>query len=70
MKAKNYQKRKAAIIENGTWAPAAGKQMKALLETMKDVEVLEQIVTVKSALSEANKEEIERLAESLCITTV
>lgn len=70
LKAKNYQKRKAALIENGSWAPAAAKQMRALLETMKDVEVLEQVVTIKSALSEANKEEIERLAESLCTTTV
>lgn len=70
LKAKNFQKRKAALIENGSWAPAAAKQMRAFLETMKDVEVLEQVVTVKSALSEANKEEIERLAESLCTTTV
>lgn len=70
LKAKNFQKRKAALIENGSWAPAAAKQMRAFLETMKDMEVLEQVVTVKSALSEANKEEIERLAESLCTTTV
>ena len=44
--------------------------MRAILDTMKDVEVLEQVVTIKSALSEENKVEIERLAESLCTITV
>lgn len=69
LKAKNYQKRKVALIENGSWAPVAAKQMRAILETMKDMDVLEQVVTVKSALNEENKAEIERLAESLCTTT-
>lgn len=66
LKAKNYQKRKVALMENGTWAPMAAKQMRAVLETMKEVEILEPVISIKSALSEGNKEEIKKLAEILC----
>ena len=48
LKERNYQKRKVAIIENGSWAPSAGKCMKDLLQEMKDIEVVEPEVTIKS----------------------
>lgn len=65
LKAKNYQKRKAALMENGSWAPMAAKQMRAVLETMKEIEIAEPVVSVRSALSDANREEIKKLAETL-----
>ena len=69
MKALNVQNRTVALIENGTWAPSSGKQMRALLEEMKGMNVLEPTLTVKSALNEeslgAVKEMAARIAESL-----
>lgn len=65
LKAKNYQKRKAALMENGSWAPMAAKQMRAVLETMKEIEIAEPVISVRSALSDANREEIKKLAETL-----
>lgn len=65
LKAKNYQKRKAALMENGSWAPMAAKQMRAMLETMKEIEIAEPVVSVRSTLSDANREEIKKLAEAL-----
>ena len=41
-----------AVLENGTWASTAGKQMKEILSGMKDMEIYEETVTVKSALKE------------------
>ncbi len=66
LKAKNYQKRKVALMENGTWAPMAAKQMRAVLETMKEVEILEPVVSIRSAVSDENREEIKKLAKALC----
>ena len=65
LKAKTFQKRKVALIENGSWAPMAAKGMKAYLEQMKDIEVLENTVTIKSTVSEANKEQLQALAKEL-----
>lgn len=65
LKIKNFQKRKAAIVENGSWAPAAGKLMKAYLEGMKQIELVAPVVTIKSTMSEKNKEELEALADAL-----
>ena len=65
LKAKSFQKRKVGLIENGSWAPMAAKGMKAYLEQMKDIEVLENTVTIKSTVSEANKEQLQALAKEL-----
>ena len=62
---KGFQKRKIAIIENGTWAPSAGKVMKELVSQMKDIELLEPIVTIKSSLNENSKEEMFALAKKM-----
>lgn len=62
---KAYQKRKVGIIENGSWAPTAGKLMAAILEQMKEVEVVQPIVTIKSRMKEANIAELEALADAI-----
>lgn len=65
LKAKNYQKRTVGIIENGSWAPSAAKQMKAILEGMKNITICEPVVTIKSTLNETSRKELEALAEVL-----
>lgn len=65
LKIKNFQNRKAAIVENGTWAPVAGKQMRAYLEGMKNITLVEPTVTIKSTMSEKNLEELNALADAL-----
>ncbi len=65
LKERNYQKRKVAIIENGSWAPSAGKCMKDLLQEMKDIEVVEPVVTIKSRMKTENLAELEELASKL-----
>ena len=65
LKAKTFQKRRVALIENGSWAPMAAKGMKAYLEQMKEIEILENTVTIKSTVSEANKAQLEALAKEL-----
>ena len=52
-------------MENGSWAPSAGKTMRDKLAEMKDIEVLEPMVTIKSVLKDENMEAMERLAEQL-----
>lgn len=63
LKSKNFQKRTVGIIENGSWAPMAGKTMKSMLEGLKELTILEPVVTVKSALKAENLPQLEALAE-------
>ena len=65
IKAKNLQGRNVGLIENGSWARMAGKHMRAVLETMKGMEILPQMVTIRSAMNAANREEIAHMAEAL-----
>lgn len=65
LKVKTYRKRRAGIVENGSWAPMAGKLMKAYLEGMKNVEICEPVVSVKSVMKEADVQNMEALAEAL-----
>ena len=62
---KAYQKRKVAMIENGSWAPCAAKSMKAIVEAMKNVTLCEQTVTIKSTMKDADVAAMEGLAEEL-----
>lgn len=62
---RNYQRRKVAFIENGSWAPTAAKVMKKMLENSKDIEFVESIVTVKSVFAEENRVQLEALAGAL-----
>ncbi len=65
LKDKNYQNRKVAIVENGTWAPSAAKTMLDIISGMKDINVVQPIVTIKSTLKEENIKSLEELADSL-----
>lgn len=65
LKAKGYQKRTVGLIENGSWAPSAGKWMKGLLETMKEITVVEPVVSIKSAVKEANLVQMQELVKAL-----
>ena len=67
LKERNYQKRKIGIIENGSWAPSAGKCMKNILSEMKDLEVIDKIVTIKSRMKQNNINELEELAENILL---
>ena len=65
LKAKNWQKRTAAVIENGSWAPTAAKVMRKMLEDCKNIKFAENTVTIKSALSDDNRAQIDALAAEL-----
>lgn len=65
LKIKNYQSRRVALIENGTWAPMAGKKMKEYFEGMKNITLCDTAVTVKSTLNEASVEQLKALADEL-----
>ncbi|MDD3184626.1 MAG: FprA family A-type flavoprotein [Anaerostipes sp.] len=65
LKSKNYQKRKVGIMDNGTWAPMAGKHMKTMLEAMKNITICNQTVSIRSAMNETNEKEIEELANEI-----
>lgn len=65
LKAKNYQKRKMAFMENGSWGPVAAKKMKAVVETMKDITIVDPVVTIRSTMNDANIQTMEELADAL-----
>ena len=62
---KNYQKRRFAIIENGSWAPSAGKVMRSMIEAMKDCEIVEPMITIRSRMKSGDEALLEQLADSL-----
>ena len=62
---RNYQRRRVAFIENGSWAPNAAKVMKGMLEKSKEIEFVEPVVTIRSALNEASEAQLEALAAAL-----
>lgn len=62
---KAFKNKKVALIENGSWAPMAGKIMKAYFERMKNIELVPTTVTVKSALKEENIAQLEQLADEI-----
>lgn len=65
LKSKNYQKRTVGIIENGTWAPMSGKLMRATLETMKNINICDTVVTIKSALKADQEDSLIALAKEV-----
>lgn len=62
---KNYQKRRLGIVENGSWAPTAGRVMKAMIEQMKDCEIVEPMVTIRSRMKEADLPQLDLLAQAM-----
>ncbi len=65
LKERNYQNRTVGILENGSWAPSAGKCMKATLEEMKNINTIEPIITIKSTMSDENISQMEEMADKI-----
>lgn len=65
LKLKAYQKRRVAIMENGSWAPTAGRVMRSMLEGLKSVEIVEPVVTIRSRMKESDLPAMEQLADAL-----
>ncbi|MCI8924465.1 MAG: FprA family A-type flavoprotein [Lachnospiraceae bacterium] len=65
LKAKSYQNRTVALIENGSWAPSANKTMADILSQMKDITILEQQVTIRGAVKKSDEEALAVLADEL-----
>ncbi len=65
LKERSYQNRTVGIIENGSWAPSAGKCMKGTLEEMKNIHIIEPIITLKSTMSEENISQMEEMADKI-----
>lgn len=65
LKERNYQKRIVAIIENGTWAPMVAKKIKENFANLKEIQYIDLIVTISSAMHEENYHQIKRLAKEL-----
>lgn len=65
LKAHSLHNRTVAIMENGTWAPVAGRQMREIFASMKNIELLEEGVTIRSAVKEAQEASLEALAEKI-----
>ena len=65
LQSKAYQNRTVGIIENGSWGPTAGRTMKAILETMKNVTIVDPMVTIKSTMKESDMPVFEALADAI-----
>lgn len=65
LKAKAYQARKVALIENGSWAPVAAREMRLLLSGCKDLEFVEPVLTLRSALKPSSEEKLMCLASAI-----
>ncbi len=65
LKSKNFQKRVVGIMENGSWAPMAGKQMRAVFEGMKEITICDQVVTIKSTMKDSTIADMEKLADEI-----
>ena len=62
---KNYQKRKVGIVQNGSWAPSAAKCMNDIISKMKDVEIEEPVVTIKTKMNDESKQMLNELATNI-----
>ena len=62
---KNFQKRRFGIVENGSWAPSAGKVMKGMIEALKDCEIVEPMVTIRSRMKTGDEALLQQLADAL-----
>ena len=65
LKLKNYQNRRVAIVENGSWAPTAGRVMRSMLEGMKNIAIVDTMVTIRSRMKEGDLPAMEQLAMEL-----
>jgi flavorubredoxin len=65
LQSKTYKKRKVAIIENGSWSPSAGRVMREALEPLKDVVIIDPMITIHSTVKEEDIEQLSILADKL-----
>ena len=65
LKLKTFQKRRVGIIENGSWAPTAGRVMKGILSEMKEIEIVEPMITIRSRMKQSDLVAMEALADAL-----
>lgn len=65
LKLKGFRNRRVAIMENGSWAPTAGRVMRTMLQEMKDIEIVEPVVTIRSRMKESDYPAMEQLAAEL-----
>ena len=62
---KTYRNRKVALVQNGSWAPSAGRVMKSYLDNMQNIEQIGELITIKTSLTEENKAQLRALAEAV-----
>ena len=62
---RNYSNRTVALIENGSWAPCAGRVMTEMLEKMKDIEIVQPMVTIRARMKQADLPAMEALADAI-----
>ena len=62
---KSYQQRRVGIIENGSWAPCSGRIMREMLDKMKDIDIVEPMVTIRSRMKRADIPALEALADAI-----
>jgi flavorubredoxin len=65
LQAKGWTRRRVGLIENGSWAPQAGRLMKEMFAEMKEVDVIDPVVTIKSVMKEADIPALEALASAI-----
>ena len=65
LQVKGYQNRTIGLLENGTWAPMAAKAMRSYLETMKNITILDEVVTIKSKYRPENEDAMNQLAQAI-----
>lgn len=65
LQTKAYQNRTVGLVENGTWAPMAAKSMRTYLESMKNITILEDVVTIKSTYKTENEDAMDKLAKAI-----
>lgn len=65
LKIKDYQKRTVGLLENGTWAPMAAKSMRGYLESMKNITILDEVVTIRSTFKPENEAAMDQLAQAI-----
>ena len=62
---KAYQRRRVGLVENGSWAPSAAKTMRPMLENMKQVEIVEPVVTLRGRMKDVDIQQLEALADAI-----
>lgn len=65
LQSKNYQNRKVGLMENGTWAPTAARCMKEALDKMKDLQICDTVVTIKTTVNDETREQMKVLADEI-----